>query len=173
MGHQQNLNAPQKTRTKLPRELVGGLIQPDNLSIVESTGTRYRKGGRPATEDLNIVRLAVTPELKLDLLLSGVILAFAIPAWAEVVWKSAPRLKLWKPLSLVTLSLLEGLLFVNITTVGPLTLDYSLRFAALGIPLSVLAIILSLRRSIDSTGTGVMISSALSLLMWLFLVTAH
>ena len=102
----------------------------------------------------------MTPELKLDLLLSGVILAFAIPAWAQVVWKSAPRAKLWKPLSLVTLSLLEGLLFVNLITVGPFTLDYSLRFAAFGIPLSVLAIILSRGRSIGSTGTGVMISSA-------------
>jgi hypothetical protein len=117
--------------------------------------------------------LIVAPELKLDLLLSGIILAFAIPAWSQAVWKSAPRPKVWKPLSLVTLSLLEGLLFVNLVTVGPFTLDYSLRFAALGIPLSVLAIILSRRRSIGSAGTGVMISSALSLLMWFFLITAH
>ncbi len=112
-------------------------------------------------------------ELKLDLLLSALILAFAIPAWTPVVWETNLWPKLWKPLSLVTLSLIGELAFVNSITFGPLTLDYSLRFAAVGIPLSILAIVLVLRRSIGPAAVGLVISSVLCLTMWFFLITVH
>lgn len=112
-------------------------------------------------------------ELELDLLLSALVVAFAIPAWTPVVWRTSLWPKLWKPLSLVTLSLIGELVFVNSITFGPLTLDYSLRFAAAGMPLSILAIILVLKRSVGRAAVGVVISSVLCLTMWFFLITVH
>lgn len=112
-------------------------------------------------------------EPKLDLLLSALVLAFAIPAWAPVARGTNLRPKLWKPLSLVTLSLIGELVFLNSITFGPLTLDYALRFAAAGMPLSILAIILVSKRSIGSAAIGVVISSALCIAMWFFLITVH
>ena len=112
-------------------------------------------------------------ETNLDLILSGMILVCAIPAWANVFRKTVVRAKLWKSLSLVTLSLLEALLFCNLITFGPFTLDYSLRFGLLGMTLSLLAIILSRTRHIGSPAIGITISSGLSMVMWFFLITLH
>jgi hypothetical protein len=112
-------------------------------------------------------------EIDLDLIFSGVILACAIPAWAHVFRKKGLRAKPWKALFLVTLSLLEGLLFVNLITFGPFTLDYSLRFGFLGMTLSVLAIVFSRARHVGFPATGITISSGLSLVMWFFFITLH
>jgi len=55
-----------------------------------------------------------------------------------------------------------------------LTLDYSLKLAALGIPCCVLAIALAAAGATGSAAfNGLIISSALNLAMWLFLITFH
>jgi hypothetical protein len=112
-------------------------------------------------------------ELKLDLLLSAVIVGFLIPAWLPIAWGGNSSPNRWKPLVLVTTSLLLELLFVNLITFGPLTLDYSLRFAAVGVPTSILALVLALKMDRNAAPRGLFVSSGLSLLMWFFLITMH
>jgi len=112
-------------------------------------------------------------EPKLDVILSVLILAFTIPAWAYAVGSKQSWSRLWKSVSLVTASLLVALLFVNLSTFGPLTLDWSLRFAALGGTLSILALTLVREWRIGAAPVGVGISCGLSLAMWWFLITLH
>ncbi len=100
-------------------------------------------------------------------------LAVAVPAWAQVVLHLKNWKKLWLPTVLVTMSLLTAALFETLVNSSALTLDYSLRFAAFGIPLSVAAIIVTLRQRVGDTGFGIPISSALSVVVWLFLTTLH
>lgn len=113
-------------------------------------------------------------EPKLDVILSVLILAFTIPAWAYAVGSKQSWSRLWKSVSLVTASLLVALLFVNLITFGPLTTsDWSLRFAALGATLSILALTLVREWRIGAAPVGVGISCGLSLAIWWFLITLH
>lgn len=111
-------------------------------------------------------------ESSLDLLFSVLIIASAIPAFA--VWSSSnqPKVQRWQPVSLVIGSFLLQLAFVNLITFGPLTLDYSIRFAAAGIPLSLAALILARRRNLSST-TALTVGCVLSLIMWFLFITLH
>jgi hypothetical protein len=116
-------------------------------------------------------------EPKLDVILSVLILAFTIPAWAYAVESKQSWSKLWRSVFLVTASLFLAMLFVNLITFGPLRLDWylhwSLRFAALGATLSILALILVREWRIGGAPIGVGISCGLSLAMWWFLITLH
>jgi hypothetical protein len=112
---------------------------------------------------------------KFTIALSALILAFAIPAWMPIVWNGQLWPKLRKPVIAATLSALVQLVFVTcVQTLGLFTLDYSLRFAAVGIPCSVLGLVLGSKDSVSSRArVSVAVSSWLTLLMWLFLITAH
>jgi hypothetical protein len=100
--------------------------------------------------------------------LGAVVLAFGIPAWIPVILRADLRSRIWKPACFVTLSLLEAAWFLN----GRFPLYYSLRFAAVGTPLSIFAIVL-VRRTAVSARIWVVITSALSLLVWWLIITAH
>jgi len=117
----------------------------------------------------------MTEETKLGILLSTLIVLFAIPVWAPIVWNRQRWLMLKGPLIAVTLSALVQLAFVNgVQTLGLFTLDYSLRFAAVGIPCSLLALALVSKDSVSrSARIGVIGSSLLIFAMWLFLITVH
>jgi hypothetical protein len=66
------------------------------------------------------------------------------------------------------------LLFVVFVSAGFLTLDYSLRFAAAGVPGCILATVLAVTGGIKSpVSIGVIVSSLLDLMIWLFLITLH
>lgn len=121
-----------------------------------------------ARNEYNRVRL----EPKLDVILSVLILAFTIPAWTLAVGKRG-WLKVRRSASLVTASQLLALLFVNLITFGPLTLDWSLHFAALGATLTILALILVREWRIGAAALGVGISCGRSLATWWFLITLH
>jgi hypothetical protein len=113
-------------------------------------------------------------EAKVGILFSALIVAFAIPAWVPIIWNR----KLWPrfrtPVIAITVSALVQLAFVNcVQTIELCTLDYSLRFAAVGIPCIVLAIKFARNDPVRSARTPFLVSSFLGLAMWLFLITAH
>jgi len=117
----------------------------------------------------------MTEETKFGILLSTLIVLFAIPAWVPIVGNRQLWPKLKRPLIAVTFSALVQLAFVNgVQTLRLFTLDYSLRFAAVGIPCSLLALVLVSKDSAGrSARIGVVVSSSLIFAMWLFLITAH
>ena len=112
-------------------------------------------------------------DLDLDLFFTVLTLATAIPAWVQIVIRTNNRQRLLLPVALVTGSVLTAVLFENLITFGSLTLDYSLRFAAAGIPMSVLGMILARKRYIGSQALGVQISLGASLFVWWLLITLH
>ena len=115
-------------------------------------------------------------DAQLDVAFSALILVSVIPAWVPIAWNHQLWPKLGRPVIAVTLSALVQLAFVNCVARGLFTLDYSLRFAAVGIPCSVLALVLGSKAK-DSVGSrarvSVVVSSWLNLLIWLFLITLH
>lgn len=112
-------------------------------------------------------------DLYLDLFLTIVTLGCALPAWVQMILQGRNRQKLIMPVSLVTGSVLVAVLFENLITFGNLTLDYSLRFAAFGFPLSLLAIIFTRRQTVGSAALWVRLSSGSSMVVWFLLVTLH
>jgi hypothetical protein len=110
----------------------------------------------------------------MDVLFSSLILAFAIPAWVPIIRNRQLWPKLRTPVITVTFSALLQLVFVNCVARGLFTLDYSLRFAAVGIPCSVLALVLRPKDTVTwRSRIGVILGSLLSLAMWLLLITLH
>jgi len=80
-----------------------------------------------------------------------VVLAIAFPAWMPLLWEHRwwpPTNKLssafFAALSLFTVSEVLLLVFLYLVDRGLLTLDYSLKFAAIGIPCCMLAFVLAL-----------------------------
>jgi len=74
----------------------------------------------------------------------------------------------------ITIGTAVQLLFVVLVGDGTLTLDYSGRFAAAGVPCCLLAAILAkVDDSKSLVRTGVFTSVVLGLAMWLFLITLH
>ena len=63
-------------------------------------------------------------------------------------------------------------IFVVSVARSVLTLDYSVRFAAFGVPACILAIILAMRGR-GRWVTGATITSSIGLLIWAILVTLH
>ena len=112
-------------------------------------------------------------DLYLDVFLTVVTLSCAIPAWLQMILQKGDWQKLLIPVSLLTASLFVAVIFENLITFGPLTLDYSLRFAALGIPLGIFGIVFALRQNVCRDAPWIWISSGASLVVWGLLVTMH
>jgi hypothetical protein len=110
----------------------------------------------------------------MGILLVVLILALSIPAWLPVILRRRLSPALWRSSIAFTFSSLLHLVFAICVDKRLLTLDYSLKFAALGIPCCVMALVLA-RRGVIQTGEprGVVVSSTLGLIMWLFFITVH
>jgi len=78
------------------------------------------------------------------------------------------------PLILLSLSsALQGT-FIALVQKKIFPLEYSLRFAALGVPLCILALALATRgKSHSSRARGTVTCIILGLVMWMFLITVH
>jgi hypothetical protein len=104
-----------------------------------------------------------------------VVLVFTVLAWwpnplgQRVSWGS--RL----PGLLLTLSSLVQIMFIILVEKNVLTLDYSLKFAILVLPLCVLSLVVALRRKRTATDLpyGALPSTIAGLVMWMFLISFH
>ena len=102
------------------------------------------------------------------------ILAFTIRAWLPIISNRQLSLKYWIAILALTFSSLLQIVFNVCVGTGRLPLDYSLRFAAVGSPCCLIALVLA---SIDSkkvdTSKGVVVGAILGLLMWYVFITLH
>ena len=74
----------------------------------------------------------------------------------------------------LSLSSLLQVIFIVLVDRNVLTADYSLRFAALGLPLCILALVLASRgKRKRDLARGTVTCIILGLVMWMFLITAH
>src|SRR5690349_15232742 len=117
----------------------------------------------------------MSEQVNTAVLLSAVTIACAALAWVPAIWSNPQSWPLIRaPLICASLSSLLQLTFINLVEIGAIPLAYSLRFCAIGIPCSVLAIgwaISNARKILWSV--GILISSLLTIAMWLFLAMLH
>lgn len=85
-------------------------------------------------------------------------------AWAQL-----------RPVLCLTLSSLLQVAFIALVAANVIRLESSLKFAALGLPICIVALALKWYSKRSGTGVphGTVACSVLGLVMWLFLVTAH
>jgi len=80
----------------------------------------------------------------------------------------------FRPVLFLTLSSVLQVTFIVLVGKDVLTLDYSLRFAALVLPLCIFALVLASRRKgAGDLPHGTVTCISLGLVMWMFLVTVH
>ena len=110
----------------------------------------------------------------MGILLSALVCAFAIPAWRPSIKHGLLSARHRASVIVFTFAAALQLLFVVLVSIRILTLEYSLRFAAAGVPCCVLATVLAITDDVKSpVSIGVIVSSLLGLAMWLFLITLH
>jgi len=78
----------------------------------------------------------------------------------------------WKAIGAVAFSAYLQTIFVISVAKDMLTLDYSLRFAIVGIPSCILAIVLA-KRGHGDWRPGATISPAIGMIIWAILITLH
>jgi hypothetical protein len=110
----------------------------------------------------------------LEFFLILLVICASAPAWYSLI-KEGPLPRSYRiSVSFLTLSLLLQLVFITCVGARLITLDYSLRFAAVGIPCAVIAIGFAFIKEQEfATPRGASIGSSLGLVIWLLLITMH
>jgi hypothetical protein len=99
------------------------------------------------------------------------ILIFTIPAWLPILSISPA---LWRARIAFTFSSLLQIAFDVCVGKQVLTLDYSLKFAAVGIPCCVMAVVLARADPTKASAyRRVALGATVGLAMWLFFITLH
>ena|SRR5712692_9764075 len=107
------------------------------------------------------------------IILLGVLL-FGIPSWISFVRRNpSSRLSVWAAVA-IAFSTLVQMSFVLGVAMSLFTLDYSLRFAMVGVPLCIAGgIIGMMSRAKAGSGTGYLITATFTIVCWMFLITLH
>jgi len=100
------------------------------------------------------------------------IAASLIPLCIPLTKREPLSSKYWKASCIAALSPALQAIFVVSVEKGALTLDYSIRFAAIGVPACILAIVLAIKAN-DRWRTDVIVTSSIGLFIWAILVTLH
>ena len=111
--------------------------------------------------------------LSLDIFLTTVTLACCLPVWIQMIRQKADWRKHLVSIALLTASVVLAVFFENLTTYGPLTLDYSLRFAWLGCPLCLLGIVFASKERNDPAAPWILIGLCGAMGVWGLLATMH
>jgi len=110
----------------------------------------------------------------MGILLTVLVVVFAIPAWVSVVQGHKVWRTVWQPLIALSVSEALQLVFVNGVARGIFRLEHSLRFAAIGVPCSIVALVLCTRYKFASRARiGIVATAWLTLGMWFLLITLH
>ena len=113
-------------------------------------------------------------ELSLAVVLIACVGLFTVFTWQPILLRRPISWASFRPVLVLTLSSLLQATFIVLVGRNLLTLDYSLKFAALGLPLCFLALVLANRRKgANDLPRGTVICVSLGLVMWIFLTTAH
>ncbi|SRR6266487_4554272 len=102
------------------------------------------------------------------------VVAISIPAWLPVIQDDPLSLSHRRAVTAFTVSSLLQIVFLIYVEKQTITLDYSSRFAAIGVPCCILALALKhkdITRQYKSG--GIMLGATLGLVMWFFLITLH
>jgi hypothetical protein len=108
------------------------------------------------------------------IVLSICVLLFTVRAWKPIFLGRPISTASVSPALSLTVSSLLQMTFVLLVWKQVLTLDYSLKVAALGAPFCVLALVLVHRGKQSNEGLrGPVLEASLGLAMWMLLITIH
>ncbi|MFZ3213515.1 MAG: hypothetical protein WA188_18580 [Terriglobales bacterium] len=108
------------------------------------------------------------------LVLIAIVVGSAVPAWPMFSRTSQLESQLRTSLIAFAISELLLLIFLAALCVRFLTLNYSIKFAAVGVPCCILAFALAATRAPRGADSGaVAVGSALNFVMWVFLCMVH
>jgi tellurite resistance protein TehA-like permease len=117
--------------------------------------------------------MAADIDIPLAAILGTCVFLFTASAWRPVL-KMPNSARMLRSVLFLTLSSVLQIVFLVLVSKKILTLEYSLRFAAFGFPLCVLALVLARHgRQQKDQSRGAVIEAWLGLAMWMFLITAH
>jgi hypothetical protein len=110
----------------------------------------------------------------LAVVLVACVFMWTVFPWQPIFFRRPISWASFRPVLFFTFSSLLQVAFIVLLARNLLTLDYSLRFAAFGLPLCILALVLASRRKgANDLPRGTVICAILGLVMWMFLITAH
>jgi hypothetical protein len=113
-------------------------------------------------------------DLGLAIVLIACVGMFTLFTWQPMFLRRPISWTSFSPVLFLTLSSVLQVTFIVLVGKNMLTLDYSLRFAALGLPLCIFALVLASRRKgAGDLPHGTVTCISLGLVMWMFLVTVH
>ena len=102
------------------------------------------------------------------------VLLFTVPAWHSVFVRTSNSSASLKPAVLLSLSSILQLVFIVLVGRELLLLEDSVKFAALGIPMCVWALVSASRKKLGARAPRSTVYCVVSgLIMWLFLITLH
>jgi hypothetical protein len=104
-------------------------------------------------------------------ILIALVAASAIPACIPLLRNRPVSSKYWKAAAIFALSALLQVALVVCVARQLLALDYSVRFAMIGIPTCVLALVVAKRG--NDYSRGAIFSPSIGLVIWAFLITLH
>jgi hypothetical protein len=100
------------------------------------------------------------------------IAASLVPVCSPLFRRGPLSGQFWKAIGAVAFSACLQIIFVISVARNVLTLEYSLRFAIVGIPTCILAIVLA-KRGHGNWRPGATISPAIGMVIWAILITLH
>lgn len=111
----------------------------------------------------------------MGIILGIIVLGFTVPVWWPTLLGRRISWPSFKPVLLLTVSSVIQEAFIILVVTGVLTLDYSFRFALLGLPMCTWSFVTARRtkRTNKDVPNGTVVCTVLGLLMWIFLVTLH
>jgi hypothetical protein len=110
----------------------------------------------------------------MELLLILLVAGSSLPAWMSLTAIRKLSADFGLSIACWLVAVLLQLIFIVRVGSGTLTLDYSLRFAAGGIPCDIASLILAARTNRnDNRPQGLVISASIGLFIWLALVSLH
>jgi hypothetical protein len=110
----------------------------------------------------------------MDFIFIAMVVAISIPALLPVIQDDPLSISHRRAVMAFAASSLLQIVFLIYIEKQTITLDYSSRFAALGVPCCILALVLKhkdITRQYKSG--GIMLGAILGLVMWFFLITLH
>jgi hypothetical protein len=108
-----------------------------------------------------------------SIVLSICVLLFTVPAWKPIILRRPISTASLGPALSLTVSSLLQITFICLVQKQVLTLDYSLKFAALGVPFCVWALVLARGKRSNDRPRGPVLEASLGLAMWILLITIH
>jgi hypothetical protein len=107
--------------------------------------------------------------------LCALVLAFTIPGWWPIFVGHRVSVVSLMPVLLLTFSSFAQVTFLVLLEKNIVTMDYSFKFAALGLPVCGLSIVLAARRNriVSDLPRGCLTCSIIGLAMWMFLISFH